>query len=170
MDTITRIFCTDAARHIREQSGRIETCVSLLTHAQLWQQPNPATNAVANLILHLCGNVTQYILSGLGGLPDKRQRHLEFSTRGGLDKAALLQQLHQVVAAACVVMEQQDAASLTQVRTVQGFEKTGLAIMLHVAEHFSYHTAQIALLTKLMTNADLGFYKGLDLNRTNHSN
>jgi uncharacterized damage-inducible protein DinB len=60
-----------------------------------------------------------------------------------------------------------DEDSLLKTRTVQGFEKNGIAIILHITEHYSYHTGQIALLTKLMTNEDLGFYKGLDLNIKN---
>lgn len=167
MENISTLFGSSATLYIRQQTERIKLCVDLLSDEQVWQQPNETTNSIANLILHLCGNITQYVLSSLGGKPDERQRDLEFSIREGYSKISLLQQLDTVVAEACTVIEQQSTASLMAVRSVQGFQKTGLSIILHVTEHCSYHTGQIALLTKLMTNEDLGFYKGFDLNRKN---
>lgn len=167
MENLSVLFCSSATEYIRQQTEYIKKCVGRLSDEQVWHQPNEAANSIANLILHLCGNTTQYILSSLGGRPDERQRDLEFSIRKGYSKISLLQQLNAVVTEACKVIEQQSTDSLMTVRSVQGFQKTGLSIILHVTEHFSYHTGQIALLTKLMTNEDLGFYKGLDLNRKN---
>lgn len=160
-------FINDSIQHLNEYTKRIHTCLQLLTEEEVWHKPNAASNSVANLILHLCGNMTQYVLSSLGGLPDERQRDLEFSTTVGLTKEELFAKLSTVVTAVAEVVRQQDDASLLQTRTVQGFQKTGVAIILHITEHYSYHTGQIALLTKLMTNQDLGFYKGLDLNKKN---
>lgn len=111
--------------------------------------------------------MTQYVISGLGGAPDLRERDKEFNTEGGISKHALFEQLNTVVEKVKMILQQQDEASLLRVRMVQGFQKSGLAIILHITEHYAYHTGQIALLTKLMTNADLGFYKGLDLNQKN---
>lgn len=162
-----QIFLNDSIQHLNEYTQRIQTCLQHLTEEEVWHKPNAASNSVANLILHLCGNMTQYVLSSLGGLPDERQRDLEFSTTGGLTKEELFAQLSTVVTSVTEVIQQQDEASLLQTRTVQGFQKTGIAIILHITEHYSYHTGQIALLTKLMTNQDLGFYKGLDLNKRN---
>ncbi|MFN4285751.1 MAG: DinB family protein [Lacibacter sp.] len=160
-------FLSNCVHHLLEYTRRIERCLELLTEEQVWYKPNDASNAIANLILHLCGNMTQYVLSGLGGAPDLRERDKEFSTTGGQTKAALVAQLHSVVTKVCSIIEILDEPTLLQVRTVQGFQKTGIAIVLHVTEHMSYHTGQIALLTKLLTNQDLGFYKGLALNRKN---
>ena len=111
--------------------------------------------------------MTQYVLSSLGGEPDNRERGKEFSAEGGYTKEQLLSRLSTVVTKVIAVVEQQEEASLLKTRSVQGFTKTGLSIILHITEHYSYHTGQIALLTKLMTNQDLGFYKGLDLNKKN---
>ncbi|MFN8265449.1 MAG: DinB family protein [Chitinophagaceae bacterium] len=160
-------FINDSIQHLNEYTQRIETCLQLLTEEQVWQKPNEASNSVANLILHLCGNMTQYVLSSLGGEPDNRERDKEFSAEGGYTKEQLLSRLSTVVTKVITVVEQQEKASLLKTRSVQGFTKTGLSIILHITEHYSYHTGQIALLTKLMTNQDLGFYKGLDLNKKN---
>ncbi|HMO32719.1 MAG TPA: DinB family protein [Lacibacter sp.] len=157
----------NCSQHLTTYTQRVQACLQLLTNGQVWHQPNAATNSIANLVLHLCGNLTQYVLSGLGGMPDERQRDQEFSTRDGRSKEELFQQLQAVVEEVKTVIGMQDEAALLRTYRVQGFEKTGLAIVLHITEHYAYHTGQIALLTKLLTNRDLGFYQGLDLNRRN---
>lgn len=162
-----KAFIDDCIQHLNEYTQRIHSCLQLLTEEQIWYKPNEASNSIANLILHLCGNMTQYVISGLGGAPDLRERDKEFNTEGGISKHALFEQLNTVVEKVKMILQQQDEASLLRVRMVQGFQKSGLAIILHITEHYAYHTGQIALLTKLMTNADLGFYKGLDLNQKN---
>ena len=56
---------------------------------------------------------------------------------------------------------------MMRVRNVQGFTYTGMANIIHTIEHYSYHTGQIAFLTKLLKNKDLGFYGNMDLNIKN---
>ena len=160
-------FITNCIQHLNEYTQRIHSCLQLLSEEQVWHKPNESSNSIANLILHLCGNMTQYVLSSLGGAPDQRERDKEFSVEAGFTKEELFSKLSSVVKNVTEVIQQQDEASLLTTRTVQGFHKTGVGIILHITEHYSYHTGQIALLTKLMTNEDLGFYKGMDLNRRN---
>ncbi len=167
MQTIKQEFINDCIQHLNEYTKRIETSLQLLTEEQVWQKPNEVSNSIANLILHLCGNMTQYVLSSLGSETDNRERDKEFSTQGGLSKEALLQKLVAVIEKISFVIQQQDEDSLLRIRSVQGFSKTGLAIILHVTEHYAYHAGQIALFTKLMTNHDLGFYKEHNLNTKN---
>jgi uncharacterized damage-inducible protein DinB len=167
METIQKEFIKDCITHLNEYTKRVKTCLDLLSEEQLWQKPNAASNSIANLMLHLCGNMTQYVLSSLGGEADNRERDKEFEAESGLTKDELFAKLSKVVSKVIEVIQQQDEASLLKTRAVQGFTKTGLSIILHITEHYSYHTGQIALLTKLFTNEDLGFYKGLDLNKKN---
>jgi len=152
---------------MEENTPRIEKCLAELTEAEVWQRPNPASNSIGNLILHLCGNITQYAIASLGNRPDARDRDAEFAAEGGLAKAELLARLRAVVADAVNAIRQADDAELLRVRAVQGFRKSGIGIMVHVCEHYSYHTGQIAFWTKLLKNKDLGFYAGLDLNVKN---
>jgi uncharacterized damage-inducible protein DinB len=168
METVvTNTFISDCIIQLNEYTRRINVCLDMLTEEEVWHKPNQSSNSIANLVLHLCGNMTQYVLSSLGGQPDNRERDKEFSAEGGFTKQELFQKLSSVVAKVVHVLEEQDEASLLHTRTVQGFTKTGLSIVLHITEHYSYHTGQIALLTKLITNKDLGFYKGFDLNAKN---
>ncbi len=140
-----------------------------LTEAQVWEEANDSTNSIANLILHLCGNISQYIHSSLGNTADVRERDLEFSTIDGYSKKELLNKITQVTEKAVEVIQNSKTEQLLAMRKVQGFEMTGVSIVVHVTEHYSYHVGQIALLTKLMVGEDLGFYADLDLNTKNEN-
>lgn len=164
---LSQAFIEDSIHYMELNVPRIVNCLNRLSEEQVWQQPNASCNSIANLVLHLCGNITQYIVSSLGGAEDNRQRDLEFSTKAGYNKAMLIDKITTVNNRAAEVMHQQDATSLLKRRMVQGFDKTGIGIIIHVTEHFSYHVGQIALLTKLLVDEDLGFYADLDLNIKN---
>jgi hypothetical protein len=111
--------------------------------------------------------MTQYILSAMGNAPDLRERDLEFSITGGFTNKELFQKLSTTVEEVIAQLQKQTDDSLLKIKSVQGFSKTGISIVLHVTEHYSYHTGQIAIITKLIANRDLGFYKGYNLNVKN---
>ncbi len=154
----------ESLRHLREGQERIHACTTLLSDEQIWHRPNAHVVSVGNLVLHLCGNVGQWINSTLANRPDHRQRDLEFNERGPIDRTALLQKLDSTLAYAFDVINGMSEADLTRTWNVQGFRETGTAIVLHVVEHFSYHVGQITLHTKLMLDVDTGYYAGQDLN------
>jgi uncharacterized damage-inducible protein DinB len=142
-----------------EYLPRIAYCVKLLGPGLLWQRPGPFGNSVGNLLLHLCGNTTQWILATFGKVADQRQRDLEFAADGGHDGDRLLAALTVVVEQACAVVDGLDAAELLRVRRIQQrYDETGLAAVLHVMEHFSGHAGQIYAWTKQARGVDLKFY------------
>lgn len=148
---------------LEENTPRIEKCLTELTEAEVWQRPNPSSNSVGNLILHLCGNITQYAIASLGNKPDARDRDAEFSATEGFTKSELLEKLTTTVNQAVETIRSASAENLLRVRTVQGFDMSGVGIIIHICEHYSYHTGQIAFWTKLLKDKDLGFYAGIDL-------
>ncbi len=152
---------------MEENPPRIERCLAELSEAEIWQRPNPASNSVGNLILHLCGNIRQYAIASLGQAADQRQRDSEFAARDGYNKADLLEKLQNTVAKALETIRQTSDEEMMRVRSVQGFQMSGIGIAVHVCEHFSYHTGQIAFWVKLLKDKDLGFYGDLDLTVTN---
>ncbi len=160
-------FIDQSLHYLHLNTPRIEKCLDELSEEEVWQRPNEASNSVGNLILHLCGNIRQYIISGIGQQPDTRTRSVEFSVKEGFSKAELLHKLNETLAVADTVIRAADEENLLRERTVQGFSMTGLAIVIHVVEHYSYHTGQIAFWTKQLRNQDLGFYAGLNLDITN---
>ena len=103
----------------------------------------------------------QWILSGLGGVPDARHRPGEFSARSGADGPTLVSNLRAVVDEAVRVIRAVPHARLTEAVSIQGDDTTVLAAIFHVVEHFSGHTYQIILMTKRATHEDLGFYAHL---------
>jgi uncharacterized damage-inducible protein DinB len=144
-----------------ENLHKITYCLSLLSEEQVWQQSNPVTNSIGNLIVHLCGNISQYILATLGGQVYQRNRDAEFQQQQNMPKATLLQQLNNVLLEAEKITQSCITDKWLQLYAVQIYHMSGVAILIHVTEHLSYHTGQIAFITKQITGTDLGFYAAL---------
>jgi len=136
---------------------RIRRCLTALSERELWWRGNEASNSVGNLVLHLEGNVRQWIIAGLGGAPDRRERDREFAERGPIPRRALLARLRRTVAEACRVVSKLSPRDLARVYVIQGFRVTGLQAVAHVTEHFTYHSGQIIFATKLLRAKDLRF-------------
>jgi len=151
-------------RIISESIPRIKQCLNELSDDQIWFKANINTNAVGNLVLHLCGNVRQWIMHGLDGQIDVRDRDLEFSEKGVLPKVQLLSLLEQLENDLSDALMRILELDLLEVRTVQKhFHESGVSILFHVTEHFSYHTGQITYYTKKVMNIDTAYYGKLDL-------
>ena len=167
MEKLLKEFLESSVHYFWQNCSRIEKCFYELSEEEIWEHPNGSTNSIANLTLHICGNVTQYIISTLGSSNDLRDREAEFSADKNFTKAELLHKLKEVTKNAADVAEGLSHEQLLAEYSVQGFEKTGIAIIVHVTEHYSYHTGQIVLHTKILKDIDTGFYKGIDLNKKN---
>lgn len=155
---IEQDFLKYSADKLAQLSGRIEDCLGKLSSDQIWMRNSENENAVGNLVLHLCGNVGQWIGSGVAGKPDSRARDWEFAARGG----DLGQRLSQTIAEATGVIRNLPPARLIEGITVQGYDVTVMEAIYHVVEHFAQHTAQIIFATKLLTGQDLGYYQHLN--------
>lgn len=159
--TIETNFLNYAAEKLDQLSGRIETCLGRLTPEQVWMRGAENQNAVGNLVLHLNGNVRQWILTGIGGAPDHRIRDEEFSARGGMGTEALGRLLRGTVEEALAIIRSLPHERLVERITIQGYDVTVLEAIFHVVEHFSGHTSQIIYVAKMLTGEDLGFYSYL---------
>ena len=163
---LTRGIAVEFRRRMAgEYVPRIGKCLllldELLGNDAIWRRPAPNCNSVGNLVLHLSGNVRQWIHAGLRGDADARQRDAEFAAEveQGIDRSALLQQLTDTVNEACDIVDGISVAGYLEQHTFQArFEETGLAAILHVLEHFSGHAGQIYAWTKQVTGKDLAFY------------
>jgi uncharacterized damage-inducible protein DinB len=165
MADLGRALIIECKRRLYDESlPRIRTCLAELTVDEIWSRPNEQTVSAGNLVLHLAGNVRQYIVATLGGVPDVRERQKEFDATGPMPTADLLQRLESAMVDAAAVIDRLDPTKLEETHRVQGFVESGLSILVHVVEHFSYHTGQIAYIVKSRKNVDLGFYRGKNLN------
>ena len=159
-------FKSETIFRIYENLERVEKCLVCLSEKQIWEKPNANTNSVGNLILHLQGNVSQYILSSLGNQVNNRNRDSEFDETQRIDSDKLLANFKYTLVKSIRIIQKVSTDELQKKRKVQGFKMSGIGIIIHVVEHLSYHVGQISFQTKLLTNIDLGYYKGLNLNIT----
>ena len=161
MPTLDRIFIDASMKRLEQLLSRIRDCVGKLSHDEIWARGHENENAIGNLLLHLNGNVRQWILSGVGGAPDTRTRDAEFAARSNMEPTELLARLESSVRDAVAVFATVTAGRLAERVTIQSYDVTVLEAIYHVVEHFSQHTGQIIFATKMLTGEDLGFYKHL---------
>jgi len=156
---LARAFLASAAEDLTEDFlPKIRRCLDVLTEEDVWWRGSTSENSIGNLLLHLSGNVRQWIISGMGGATDVRERPKEFAARGSVSKEEAYERLAATVAEAVSVLGRLEEGDLTGEKTIQGFQRTGVAAVMHVLEHFGYHTGQIVFVTKLRTQRDLRFY------------
>jgi hypothetical protein len=146
---------------------RLKECVAPLTTEQIWWRPNDASNSIGNLILHLNGNVGQWLVASFNKDEDKRDRPAEFAAKEGATAAELLAKLGATLDAAAVVLDRLTVAELLAPYEIQGYHVHGLDAVYQVVEHFGIHYGQIVYITKTLTGKDLGFYK--ELNKTDRA-
>ena len=153
------LFISEARRHLmQEYLPWLRACLAKLSDEDIWWRPNEKSNGAGNLILHLCGNIRQWVIHGVGGAEDKRNRPAEFAAREAFSKAELLQKLESTLAEVDAVLANLPLEKLSEPRLIQDFNVTVLGAIFHAVEHFSYHTGQIIYLTKMRTGEDLKFW------------
>lgn len=160
-------FIDSSCYRLDESFRMIKKSFESLSAEDVWKRPNKASNSIGNLMLHLKGNITQYVIAGLGGEEDIRDRDEEFNAISGYGKDELIRMLGDTLEQAKSYITGCNVEELLRMREVQGFRMSGTGIIVHVVEHLSYHTGQIAFWTKILKNKDLGFYEGRDLNIKN---
>jgi uncharacterized damage-inducible protein DinB len=160
MDQISRAFIEKSRSLLRsDYVPKIERCLDRLSEDDIWWRPNEVSNSIGNLILHLCGNVTMWIIGGVGQRPSERQRQMEFDERRMIASAELRGRLKTTVQQADEVIGAVGAGALLSRRQIQGYDVTVLEAIYHVVEHFGMHTGQIILLSKARIGQDLKLWE-----------
>ncbi len=155
------LFLDYSAEKLSQLSARVSECIRRLSYEQIWQRGSGNENAVGNLVLHLCGNVRQWIGFGVAGKPDVRKRDREFAARGDIHQAELVERLNATVAEALTDLRNVTPRRLQERVKIQAYELSVLEAVYHVIEHFAQHAGQIIFAAKQLTGEDLGFYKHL---------
>jgi uncharacterized damage-inducible protein DinB len=156
---IAGVFLASSVKRLKQLSGNIDTCLQRLNDDQIWSRGGAHENAIGNLILHLCGNARQWIISGVGGAPDVRKRDAEFAAKGDWTRAQLLSHMHQTVSEAIDVLHTVQPERLTEIIEPQGYTVPVLEAIYQVVTHFHQHTGQIIFATKLLSGEDLGLFR-----------
>jgi uncharacterized damage-inducible protein DinB len=163
MSDIGAEFLARSRYHFREDFlPKIERCLALLADEQIWWRPNSQANSIGNLLLHLSGNARQWIVCGVGAAPDARNRDAEFAQREIIPREELSSLLKRTMGDVDATLADFDPDRLLEKRKIQGSDVNVLEAILHVVEHFSMHTGQIILMTKMLTQEDLAFYDFID--------
>lgn len=161
-EPVHTLFLSFSRRKLLEEYWpRMRSCVESLTDEQVWWRPNDSSNSIGNLLLHLNGNVRQWLIGSFGRLNDTRDRPAEFNERNPVPAAALLNQLSATMQQASEVLSGLNESDLLTRFEIQGYKVTGLDAIYQVVEHFGFHHGQIVYITKMLRNADLGFYPEL---------
>lgn len=157
-------------RVFEESYKRIFKCLSMVDDNHLWTSPQGNIPPIGCLILHVSGNARQWILASMGGKEDNRVRDDEFIRHNNIRKTDLVFLLQSLRIQLQDCLKEISDNDLERSYRIQGFDVTGFSAMVHVIEHFSYHTGQITTLTKLISNQETGYYAGLNLNNLNKLN
>jgi uncharacterized damage-inducible protein DinB len=159
---VTTLFLDFSRRKLLDQYWpRLRTCVEPLSQEQVWWRPNPASNSIGNLILHLNADVRQWLVDSFNRQPNLRNRPAEFDAHEHLPAVALLDRLGATIEEASVVLAQLTEADLLEPYEIQGYHVRGLDAVYQVIEHFGLHYGQILYIAKDITGRDLGFYREL---------
>ena len=162
---VTQLFLAHSRQKLLEQYWpRLKSCVESLTSEQLWWRPNDACNSIGNLLLHLNGNVRQWLVASFNRQEDGRNRPAEFNQCESISASALLSQLGATMQQAAEVLARLTPADLAAPYEIQGYKVSGLDAVYQVVEHFAMHYGQILYIVKTLHGADLGFYS--ELNKT----
>jgi uncharacterized damage-inducible protein DinB len=153
-----------------ESYPRIYKCLGMLSHEELWYSVNKQTPAIGSLILHLCGNARQWIVAGIGGKKDIRDRASEFIPHPSIRRTDLIFVLENLKLQLNDTLKKIDDKNIQQPITIQGIDETYFSVLIHVLEHFSYHTGQITTITKVLTQKPTHYYDESKLNDKLKSN
>jgi len=163
---LEQVFVRFSVNKLEMLAGRIDDCLGRLTYDQVWSRGCDNENAVGNLVLHLCGNVRQWIGSGVAGKADTRRRDEEFRAKGDVSIEELRGRLRAAVSETTAIVQEITPQRLAETIVVQGYKVRVLEAIYHVVEHFAQHTGQIIFATKQMTRQDLGYYGHLSSGAT----
>lgn len=156
MTRSSRRFLEASRRYLLDDYlPKIAAALASLDEEDVWWRPNEASNAIGNLLLHLRGNVAQWVVGGVGGRPYERDRPHEFAARGAPSKREAFARLEAQLAEADEVLASLEEGALARPLTIQGHETDGLEAIYHVVEHFGMHTGQILYVAKLRSGETL---------------
>jgi len=156
-------FCQSVTVHLGTVAARLVSCIDTIGHDRLWADFAPNLASPGNLVLHLVGNLSQYVLKTLGGREYHRERSKEFAGKPSFDRQALKSLLLQTVDECRAIIDTLGEEELCRSYVVQGQERTGYEILVLAIEHFGYHTGQFAWFTKYLFGSEIDFFRGRNL-------
>lgn len=165
-DELAQLLVKDWCHLLDAPMDKIRHCLDQLDDEQVWWRPKPSMNSVGNLLLHVSGNLRQWGIVGVKNLTDTRDREWEFTAADGLSRQELLEKLTETVTEAQQVFSELSPTDLMAARRIQGFDLTVLQAIGHTVTHFTGHTHQVIMLTRMMLGDEYRFAWGPNQPRT----
>lgn len=155
--SLARGLVQEMRARLADAHGRIRHCLGQLDDAQVWWRPDEALNSLGNIVLHLCGNVRQWIIRGVRDEPDDRDRPGEFAERNAIPRDELLVRLAAVVGEADAVIATLTDETFLEARRIQGFDEMVLSAVLNSLTHFCGHAQEVIYITRLQLGSRYRF-------------
>lgn len=133
---------------------RIVHCLDQLEEEHIWYRPDNSVNSIGIILNHLCGNLRQWIISGIGGLEDIRNRPLEFSDSTKLSKTELVNKFQEIIGDSKKTINNFDPGNLLERLRIQGFEESALSAIYGTVNHLELHAGQIIFITRLILKSN----------------
>lgn len=120
----------------------------------LWQTLQGVENSAGNLMLHLEGNLREYVGRQLGGIPYTRVRPREFSDRD-VPRDELIHRIDDIALRIPAVIEglSNDALDAVYPENVLGVSMSTGQFLMHLYGHLNYHLGQIDYLRRILSGA-----------------
>jgi len=152
-------FLAYASTRLHQSQKTITACLDKLTDDQQHHRNGDHENSILNLLLHLEGNMRQWILHGIANQPDIRQRDEEFTLTPSITPTAARASFNRTLDESAAVIAALSPDRLLEVIDPQPTSVwrnlTILESIFKVIGHVEMHTGQIILLTKQLAATDL---------------
>ena len=146
---LVEAFARESHEAVDQELRRIAHSLDQLGEDDVWWRPVPCVNSIGTIIRHLCGNLRQRFLHGIGGEPDIRDRQAEFEETEHVSKAELVDELGSVVDQVHEVLDNIAGSVLLAERRIQGLDANGLSVIYSTVTHLEGHALQIAYITHM---------------------
>ena len=146
-EKFAQAFLQETRQALAQEHRRIAHSLGQLDESQIWQRPSPDVNSIGTIIVHLCGNLRQRFLHGIGGAEDVRNRPSEFTGAATFSKQELLATLNELIRKIDALLQDLPVGVLLAPRRIQGEETVGLAVIYRTVTHLEGHALQIAYVT-----------------------
>lgn len=152
--TVARMFIEQTKASVAQEHRRILHSFSQLSEEDVWRRRAPSVNSIGTIVLHLCGNLRQWFLHGVGGQEDVRYRPGEFAEPEHISKAELLARFENIVREVQTILDGVTADDLLAERCIQGMATRILAAIYSTVNHLEGHSLQIAYVTHCYRGED----------------
>jgi hypothetical protein len=149
MISIARMFIDDQRARMAHNRQRMTGVINQLSDEDLNWRPNPQSNSITNLVVHVCGNLKQRYSHNIAGEPDTRDRPGEFETAAHRTRDQLLAAMEEAFGIVDSILGRLPLPSLFDTTPIRGENRTVLDVIASSSNHTAEHLGQIIYIAKI---------------------